>query len=77
MENQSKTYQPTGTWRHNHLSKIPGGSMVIVNYADYSVKYNNVKNTTAYINKIINTNTTVNIINIEVEGAGIVWEANS
>lgn len=77
MENQSKTYQPTGTWRHNHLSKIPGGSTVIVNYADYNVKYNNVKNTVAYINKIISTNTTVNIISIGVEGVGIVWEANS
>jgi hypothetical protein len=40
--------------RKNPLSKTEGGSTVTVQYSNHSVEYTNIKNTNAYINKILN-----------------------
>lgn len=76
MEKQTKTYQPTGNQRNNYLSKIPGGSTVTVHYEGYSVNYDNIKNTQAYIDKILQKNTKESIVSIVVEGQGTVFGQN-
>lgn len=48
-----KIYKPTGGWRHNPLSNVPGGSTVIVHFEDYTVEYNNIKNVEAYTRYIM------------------------
>ena len=57
----TKTYVPTGEWRTNALSNVPGGSIVSIQFGSdldggaYTVHYNNIKNPEAYINRIANT----------------------
>jgi hypothetical protein len=52
--------------RTNPLSKTEGGSTVIVQYSKHSVEYTNIKNTNAYINKILNEGNGQEIIAIYV-----------
>ena len=66
MQEDSKIYQPTGGWRHNPLSNIPGGCTVVVHYPEYVVKYDNIKNPSAYIKHI--TSKDNSIINVTLEG---------
>jgi len=65
METERPIYQPTGGWRTNPLSNIPGGSTVIVHYQDYTVEYDNIKNVDAYTKYIMNKDT--NIIKVTVK----------
>ena len=51
----TKTYIPTGEWRTNSLSNVPGGSIVSVQFENHIVHYNNIKHPGAYIDRIVNT----------------------
>lgn len=77
MQKQRETYQPTGNWRHNPLSKVAGGSTVIVYYLDYNVEYNNIKNVAAYVDKILSADTVNQITHIQVKETGTVFNVKS
>ena len=65
MERERPTYQPTGGWRTNPLSNVPGGSTVIVHFEDYTVEYNNIKNVSAYTRYIMGKDP--NIIKVTIK----------
>jgi len=65
MEAERPIYKPTGGWRTNPKSNIPGGSTVVVHFEDYTVEYNNIKNVEAYTKYIMAKDS--NIINVTIK----------
>jgi|GEM_PF-1083314 phosphotransferase system IIB component len=64
-------YVASEEMRTNPLSKIPGGSTIIVTYQnEYQVVYNNIKNIHAYINTIFER-TDREITEIFVDGKSV------
>lgn len=61
-----RLYEPTGGWRTNPLSNVPGGCTVVVHYEDYVVRYDNIKKPSAYIKYITEKNPA--IIKVTTEG---------
>lgn len=50
----TKEYVPTGAWRNNPMSNVPGGSVVTVSIDDsYLVHYNNIKYPSKYVQTIL------------------------
>lgn len=68
-----REYVPTGAWRHNPMSNVPGGSIVTVSIDEtYLVHYNNIKYPSKYVQTILDR-TDRNITAVWIDNE-LIWQ---